>query len=70
MDITTIATLILVGSFFVMLLCRVPIAFAIGISSVITTLYLGMPLQQIAQLMVKGVNVFTLMAVPFLFCQY
>ena len=48
-----------------MLLCRVPIAFAIGISSVITTLYLGMPLQQIAQLMVKGVNVFTLMAVPF-----
>lgn len=65
MDTTTIATLILVGSFFVMLLCRVPIAFAIGISSVITTLYLGMPLQQIAQLMVKGVNVFTLMAVPF-----
>lgn len=48
-----------------MLICRVPIAFAIGISSVITTLYLGMPLQQIAQLMVKGVNVFTLMAVPF-----
>lgn len=65
MDTTTIATLILVGSFFVMLLCRVPIAFAIGISSIITTLYLGMPLQQIAQLMVKGVNVFTLMAVPF-----
>lgn len=65
MDTTTIATLILVGSFFAMLICRVPIAFAIGISSVITTLYLGMPLQQIAQLMVKGVNVFTLMAVPF-----
>ena len=65
MDTTTIATLILVGSFFAMLICRVPIAFAIGISSVITTLYLGIPLQQIAQLMVKGVNVFTLMAVPF-----
>jgi tripartite ATP-independent transporter DctM subunit len=65
MDTNTIATLILVGSFFVMLICRFPIAFAIGISSVITTIYLGIPLMQIAQLMVKGVNVFTLMAVPF-----
>ncbi|MDR2786137.1 MAG: TRAP transporter large permease [Treponema sp.] len=65
MDTNNIAILILVGSFFVMLLCRFPIAFAIGISSVITTIYLKIPLMQIAQLMVKGVNVFTLMAVPF-----
>ncbi|MBB6215323.1 tripartite ATP-independent transporter DctM subunit [Anaerosolibacter carboniphilus] len=65
MDVNTIAILILVGSFFVMLICRFPIAFAIGISSLLTTLYLGLPLMQIAQLMVKGVNVFTLMAVPF-----
>lgn len=48
-----------------MLVGRVPIAFAIGISSILTTAYLGLPLMQIAQLMVKGVNVFTLMAVPF-----
>ena len=59
------AVLILVVSFFVMLIGRVPIAFAIGISSIQTTAYLGLPLMQIAQLMVKGVNVFTLMAVPF-----
>lgn len=59
------AVLILVISFFVMIILRFPIAFAIGLSSVLTTLYLGLPLQQIAQLMVKGVNVFTLMAVPF-----
>ena len=59
------AVLILVVSFFVMLIGRVPIAFAIGISSILTTAYLGLPLMQIAQLMVKGVNVFTLMAVPF-----
>ena len=59
------AVLILVVSFFVMLVGRVPIAFAIGISSILTTAYLGLPLMQIAQLMVKGVNVFTLMAVPF-----
>ena len=59
------AVLILVVSFFVMLIGRVPIAFAIGISSILTTAYLGLPLMQIAQLMVKVVNVFTLMAVPF-----
>ena len=59
------AVLILVVSFFVMLIGRVPIAFAIGISSILTTAYLGLPLMQIAQLLVKGVNVFTLMAVPF-----
>jgi tripartite ATP-independent transporter DctM subunit len=48
-----------------MIIARFPIAFAIGISSVITVAYLGLPLMQIAQLMVKGVNVFSLMAVPF-----
>ncbi|QTL97194.1 TRAP transporter large permease subunit [Iocasia frigidifontis] len=65
MDPNTIAIIILIGSFFIMLICRFPIAFAIGISSLLTTIYLGLPLMQIAQLMVKGVNVFTLMAVPF-----
>lgn len=65
MDANTTAIIILVGSFFIMLICRFPIAFAIGISSLLTTMYLGLPLMQIAQLMVKGVNVFTLMAVPF-----
>jgi tripartite ATP-independent transporter DctM subunit len=65
MQTDTLAVLLLVSSFFVMLVCRFPIAFAIGLSSLLTTLYLGLPLMQIAQLMVKGVNVFTLMAVPF-----
>lgn len=65
MNVNTIAILILVGSFFIMLICRFPIAFAIGISSLFTVVYLGLPLMQVAQLMVKGVNVFTLMAVPF-----
>ncbi|TCO68813.1 TRAP transporter large permease [Marinisporobacter balticus] len=65
MDVNIIAILILIGSFFIMLICRFPIAFAIGVSSLLTTMYLGLPLMQIAQLMVKGVNVFTLMAVPF-----
>ncbi len=65
METNTVAVLILVGSFFVMIIARFPIAFAIGISSVFTVIYLGLPIMQIAQLMVRGVNVFTLMAVPF-----
>lgn len=65
MSTTAVAVLILVVTFFAMIVLRFPIAFAIGISSVVTTLYLGLPLMQIAQLMVKGVNVFSLMAVPF-----
>ena len=65
MSVETGAVLILVVSFFAMIIMRFPIAFAIGLSSILTTLFLGLPLQQIAQLMVKGVNVFTLMAVPF-----
>ncbi|MEA4934132.1 MAG: TRAP transporter large permease [Lawsonibacter sp.] len=62
---TNTAVLILVVSFFAMIILRFPIAFAIGLSSIFTSLYLGVPLEQIAQLMVKGVKVFSLMAVPF-----
>ncbi len=65
MDPNTMAIIILIGSFFIMLICRFPIAFAIGISSLFTAIYLDIPLMQVAQLMVKGVNIFTLMAVPF-----
>ncbi len=59
------ATILLIGSFLLMIMLRLPIVFAIGISSVLTTLYLGLPLPMVAQNMVKGLNVFVLLAVPF-----
>ena len=59
------ATLLLIGSFLVLIALRMPIVFAIGISSIATTFYLGLPLQMVAQNMVKGLNVFVLLAVPF-----
>jgi tripartite ATP-independent transporter DctM subunit len=65
MDTDMTAVLILVSSFLLMLVMRFPIAIAIGLSSIFTTMYIGLPLMQIAQLIVKGVNVFTLMAIPF-----
>lgn len=60
-----IAVTILLGTFFVLLLLRVPIAFTIGASTVLTMLYLGRPLVMLLQHMVDGLNVFALMAVPF-----
>ncbi|WP_105616556.1 TRAP transporter large permease [Vallitalea okinawensis] len=65
MDTNTIAMLILLGSFFLMLIMRVPIAFALGLSTLFTTWYLDIPLLIVAQQMVKGINSFSLMAIPF-----
>ena len=65
MDRDTVAIIILLGTFAFFIVARFPIAFGIGISTALTCLYLELPLMQVAQLMVKGVNVFSLMAVPF-----
>lgn len=61
----SIAILILLGSFFVMVFLRFPIAYAVALSSVLTLLYQGLPLTTIGQQMVKGISSFSLMAVPF-----
>ncbi|MDR1978136.1 MAG: TRAP transporter large permease [Synergistaceae bacterium] len=60
-----VAVLILLGGFFLMVLLRFPIAYAVGISSALCLLYLGKPVTVVCQQMVKGVNSFSLMAVPF-----
>ncbi len=61
----TIAIIILLGSFFVMVFLRFPIAYAVALSSLLTLLYQGLPLTTIGQQMVKGISSFSLMAVPF-----
>ena len=65
MDAETLSTIILLGSFFVMILLRFPIAYAVGISTVLCLLSMGQSLISLPQLMVKGVWSFSLMAVPF-----
>lgn len=60
-----IAILVLLGSFFVMVFLRFPIAYAVALSSVLCLLYQGLPLTTICQQMVKGISSFSLMAVPF-----
>lgn len=61
----TTAILILLGSFFIMIFLRFPIAYAVALSSIACLLYQGLPLSTICQQMVKGINSFSLMAVPF-----
>lgn len=65
MSTNEVAILILLGSFLLMVLFRFPIAYAVGISSVLCLLYLGKPLTIMAQQMVRGISSFSLMAVPF-----
>ena len=56
---------LLVGTFFLLLLFRMPVAFALGIPTVLTAWYLDLPLMIVGQQMVKGLNSFSLMAIPF-----
>ncbi len=65
MNAESMAIIILLGGFFVMILLRFPIAYAVGISSTLCLLFMGKSLFVVAQHMVKGINSFSLMAVPF-----
>lgn len=60
-----IAVMMLLVTFFVLILLRVNIAFAVGIASCLCLMYLRIPLSNVCQQMVKGLNSFSLMAVPF-----
>lgn len=62
---TNAAILLLFGSLFVFLLCRVPIAFSLAFSSLLTCLFSGINILTILQKMVSGMNSFTLLAIPF-----
>ena len=65
MDANSIAILILLGSFFAMILLRFPIAYAVALSSIFCMLFQGNNLNEVARLRVKGISSFSLMAVPF-----
>ena len=65
MDAETLSTIILLGCFLIMILLRFPIAYAVGISTVLCMISMGQSLVSLPQQMVKGVWSFSLMAVPF-----
>ena len=56
---------VLAASFTVLLLIGVPVAFAIGLSSIATILVAGLPVAVVFQKMVGGMQVFSFLAIPF-----
>ncbi|MCL6415106.1 TRAP transporter large permease [Aestuariirhabdus sp. Z084] len=56
---------ILLAIFFVCVVIGLPVAFALGIAAVGTFFYEGLPLLIAFQRIVSGINIFSLMAIPF-----
>lgn len=65
MSVDSLATILLVGSFFLLLILRIPVAISLTLSSIVTALYLRVSLTVLIQGMFKGVDSFALLAVPF-----
>ena len=62
---SSLAIALLFGTFFVFIIARVPITFALAGSTAITMLYVHVPLMSLVQQMSKSINSFSLMAIPF-----
>ena len=58
-------SIILIGTFLTLLIIKFFITFALFLSSVVTAIYLNIPLMSIVQRLVSGVNSFSLLAIPF-----
>ncbi|MCX7028202.1 MAG: TRAP transporter large permease [Spirochaetes bacterium] len=65
MSMEVLATIALLGSFVILLFIRIPVAFALLLSSVLSALVAGQGLSTLVQQMVKGIDSFTLLAIPF-----
>ena len=65
MTSATVATIILIGVFILLIFLRVPVVYAIGIASLIDFFYLGINPMQMALKFVSNLNSYTLLAVPF-----
>ena len=61
----TVAIVVLVASFVILILLRFPIALVLALSSLLTALTLDLPLAVIGQRMVQGLNSYSLLAIPF-----
>lgn len=59
------ALLVLFGSFTILLVIGTPVAFCLGISSLATILYMGLPPMVVFQQMNSGMSAFSLIAIPF-----
>lgn len=65
MDTQTLAIVVLLGSFALMIVLRFPIAYGVALSSIFCLMVMGNSLADVCRLMVKGISSYSLMAVPF-----
>lgn len=65
MSTAMIATLLLLGIFLLLVVLRVPVVYAIGVSSMVVFFYLGINPTQMALRFITNLNSYTMLAVPF-----
>ena len=58
-------TLVLLGTFFVLMMIGVPIAYSLGLSALVGALWIDLPLDAVMIQLASGVNKFSLLAIPF-----
>ncbi|WP_159993761.1 TRAP transporter large permease [Roseomonas sp. 18066] len=56
---------LLMGSFVLLLLIGTPVAFALGIAAFVTVLYMDLPAIVVFQQISSGMNIFSMLAIPF-----
>ena len=60
---------VLLGGFALLLLIGVPVAFALGASALATVAYMDLPPVVVFQQLASGMNVFSMLAIPFSSCR-
>ncbi|NLM01529.1 MAG: TRAP transporter large permease [Treponema sp.] len=65
MDVTTLATIVLLGGFAILMLLRVPVTFSLLIATLASAFVNGTNLTVMIRQMIDGVNNFSLLAIPF-----
>ncbi len=58
-------TLVLLGSFFVLMIVGVPVAYSLGLAALVGALWIDIPLDAVMIQLASGVNKFSLLAIPF-----
>ena len=58
-------TLVLLGSFFVLMIVGVPVAYSLGLAALAGALWMELPLDAVMIQIASGVNKFSLLAIPF-----
>src|SRR5678815_2463108 len=58
-------TLILLGSFFLLMIVGVPVAYSLGLAALVGALWIDLPVDGVMIQIASGVNKFSLLAIPF-----